>query len=43
METDWRRKNLFTADKITVIILYEAEVISYQDIIFIEWIEDNTL
>ncbi len=40
---DRRRENLFTVDKIVVIIPYEAEVTSYRDIVFIERMEDGIL
>ena len=38
-----RRKNLFIADEVVVIILYKAEVVSYRDIVFVERAEDGIL
>ncbi len=43
MGADRRRKNLSTADKVAIIILYEAKVVSYRDIIFVEQAEDSIL
>ncbi len=43
IKADQRRKNLSTTDKVVIIIPYKAEVMSYWDIIFAEWIKDNIL
>jgi len=43
METDQYRENLFIVDKVVIIILYKAEVVSYRNIVFAEWTEDSTL
>ena len=37
------RENLLTIDEVVVIILYEAEVVLYRDIVFAERMEDDIL
>ncbi len=43
MGTDQYRENLFTVDKVVVIISYKVEVASYRDIVLVERAEDGTL